>query len=181
VSVLFADLEGFTSFSEGRDPLEVSEMLNAYHRVAIPPIVREHGGEIDRLIGDAIMATWGTRGDQPDHPLRAVQAALALQRMTAAIAAEHPDWPRFRAAVNTGEALVGILGAESGRSYTVIGDTVNVAARLESRAPPGRVVIGVGTLRHLRGASVTSLGAVQVKGKREPVDAYLLEGLEGAA
>ena len=67
VSVMFADLEGFTTFSEGRDPREVSEMLNTYLRVAIPPIVREHGGEIDRLIGDAIMATWGTRGDQPDH------------------------------------------------------------------------------------------------------------------
>jgi adenylate cyclase len=179
VSVLFADLEGFTSFSEGRDPREVSDMLNTYHRVAIPPLVREHGGEIDRLIGDAIMATWGTRGDQPDHARRAVEAALALQRETATIAAQHPDWPRFRAAVNTGEALVGILGAESGRSYTVIGDTVNVASRLESRSPPGAVVIGAGTLRHLRGASVTSLGAVQVKGKREPVDAYLLEGLDG--
>ena len=73
VSVMFADLQGFTTFSEGRDPREVSEMLNTYLRVAIPPIVREHGGEIDRLIGDAIMATWGTRGDQPDHAQRAVR------------------------------------------------------------------------------------------------------------
>ena len=142
VSVMFADLEGFTTFSEGRDPREVSEMLNTYLRVAIPPIVQEHGGEIDRLIGDAIMATWGTRGDQPDHARRAVDAALAVQRETCRIADEHPGWPRFRAAVNTGEALVGVLGAESGRSYTVIGDTVNLAARLEAQAPAGRVVIG---------------------------------------
>src|SRR5918995_263085 len=104
VSVMFADLEGFTSFSGGRDPREVSEMLNTYRRVGIPPIVREHGGEIDRLIGDAIMATWGTRGDQPDHAARAVRAALAVQRETSRIAEEHPGWPRFRAAVNTGEA-----------------------------------------------------------------------------
>ena len=75
VSVLFADLAGFTSFSEGRDPREVSEMLNAYFEAAIPPIVSEHGGQVDRLIGDAIMATWGTRGDQPDHAERAVSAA----------------------------------------------------------------------------------------------------------
>jgi adenylate cyclase len=175
VSVLFADLAGFTSFSEGRQPREVTEMLNAYFEVAIPPLVREHGGEIDRLIGDAIMATWGTRGDQPDHAERAVNAAAALQMETARLAAEHPDWPRFRAAVNTGEALVGVVGAESGRSYTVIGDTVNVAARLESRAPTGGVVVGGATLRAVPGLRATSLGEVEVKGKREPVDAYLLE------
>jgi adenylate cyclase len=104
-----------------------------------------------------------------------VQAARELQQETARIAAEHPGWPRFRCAVNSGEAMVGVLGAESGRSYTVIGDTVNVAARLESRAEAGRVVIGAGTLRALPGARVTSLGAVTVKGKREPVEAYLLE------
>jgi class 3 adenylate cyclase len=175
VSVLFADLAGFTSFSEGRQPREVTEMLNAYFEVAIPPLVREHGGEIDRLIGDAIMATWGTRGDQPDHAERAVNAAATLQMETARLAAEHPDWPRFRAAVNTGEALVGVVGAESGRSYTVIGDTVNVASRLESRAPTGGVVVGGATLRAVPGLRATSLGEVEVKGKRERVDAYLLE------
>jgi adenylate cyclase len=175
VSVMFADLEGFTTFSEGRDPREVSEMLNAYLRVAIPPIVQQHGGEIDRLIGDAIMATWGTRGDQPDHARRAVDAALALQRETGRIADEHPGWPRFRAAVNSGEALVGVLGAESGRSYTVIGDTVNLAARLEAQAPAGRVVIGASTLRELPGVRVEALEALRVKGRRETVDAYLVD------
>jgi len=175
VSVMFADLEGFTSFSEGRDPREVSEMLNSYLRVAIPPIVRQHGGEVDRLIGDAIMATWGTRGDQPDHARRAVDAALAVQRETGRIGAEHPGWPRFRAAVNSGEALVGVLGAESGRSYTVIGDTVNLAARLESQAPAGRVVIGAATLRALPGVRVEALESIRVKGRRETVDAYLVD------
>jgi adenylate cyclase len=175
VSVLFADLAGFTAYAEGRDPREVSGMLNAYYEVAIPPIVREHGGEIDRLIGDAIMATWGTRGDQPDHAELAVNAAAALQTETARLAAAHPDWPRFRAAVNTGEALVGVVGAESGRSYTVIGDTVNVAARLETRAPAGGVVVGGATLRAVSGLRATSLGPIEVKGKRERVDAYLLD------
>jgi adenylate cyclase len=179
VSVLFADLAGFTSFSESRDPREVSEMLNAYFEVAIPPIVREYGGEIDRLIGDAIMATWGTRGDQPDHAERAVSAAAALQTETARIAAAHPDWPRFRAAVNSGEALVGVVGAESGRSYTVIGDTVNVASRLEGRAPAGGVVVGGATLRAVPGLRATSLGEIEVRGKREPVDAYLVDGQFG--
>lgn len=180
VSVLFADLQGFTTFSEGRDPREVSDMINTYLRVAIPPIVRQHGGEIDRLIGDAIMATWGTRGDQADHAQRAVSAALALQAETGRIADEHPAWPRFRAAVNSGEAMVGVLGVESGRSYTVIGDAVNLAARLEGQAPVGGVAIGSATLRQLTGARVSSLGTVRVKGKRDPVEAWLLEGLDAA-
>ncbi|HEY6780077.1 MAG TPA: adenylate/guanylate cyclase domain-containing protein [Thermoleophilaceae bacterium] len=175
VSVLFADLQGFTAFSEGRDPREVSEMLNAYFEVAIPPLVREQDGEIDRLMGDAIMATWGTRGDQPDHAQRAVRAALALQATTAEIAGAHPAWPRFRAGVNSGEAMVGIVGAESGRSFTVIGDMVNVAARLEHEAPAGGVVIGAATLQALEGAHVRPLGAVRVKGKHDAVEAYLLE------
>jgi adenylate cyclase len=182
VSVMFADLEGFTSFSEGRDPREVSEMLNTYLRVAIPPVVQQHGGEIDSLIGDAIMATWGTRGDQPDHARQALDAALAVQRETGRIADEHPGWPRFRAAVNTGEALVGVLGAESGRSYTVIGDTVNLAARLEAQAPAGRVVIGAATLRAIPGVRVEALEGLRVKGRREAVDAYLVdEGVSSSA
>jgi adenylate cyclase len=175
ISVLFADLAGFTSFSEGRDPREVSEMLNAYFEVAIPPIVGEYGGQIDRLVGDAIMATWGTRGDQPDHAERAVRAAAAVQAEATRIGEQHPDWPRFRIAVNSGEALVGVVGAESGRSYTVIGDTVNVAARLEARAPAGGVVLSGATLRGVPGLRATSLGETAVRGKREVVDAYLLE------
>jgi adenylate cyclase len=143
--------------------------------VAIPPIVHEHGGEIDQIIGDAIMATWGTRGDQPDHAQRAVRAAADLQRVTARIAEEHAGWPRFRVGVNSGEALVGVIGVESGRSYTVVGDTVNVAARLEGSAPVGGVVIGGDTLRAVPGLRVTGMGQLFVKGKEKPVEAYRLE------
>jgi class 3 adenylate cyclase len=177
VSVIFADLAGFTAFSEGRDPRAVSEMLNAYFEAAIPAIVEHHGGEIDRIVGDEIMATFNTRGDQPDHAQRAAAAALDVQRETAALAAQHPDWPRFRVGVNTGEALVGVVGAREGRSYTVIGDTVNVASRLQSAAPVGAVAVGAATLRHLTGARVQSLGALDLRGKSEPVDAYVLEAL----
>ena len=77
--------------------------------------------------------------------------------------------------MNTGEALAGVLGAESGRSYTVIGDTVNLASRLESQAPPGRVVIGGNTLRALPGTRVEALESMRVKGRAEPVDAYLVD------
>ena len=178
VSVVFADLQGYSSFSEKHDPREVSEMLNAYFEVAIPPIVRQHGGEIDRLIGDAIMATFNTRGDQPDHAERAARAALELQRATTTLHESHPEWPRFRVGINTGEAMVGVVGTTGGRSYKVIGDTVNLAARLEGAAPVGGVALGSGTLRALPGARVRPLGAVRVKGKSEPVDAFVLEAVD---
>jgi class 3 adenylate cyclase len=123
------------------------------------------------------MATFNTRGDQPDHAQRAAAAALDVQRETASLAAEHPDWPRFRVGVNTGEAMVGVVGARAGRSYTVIGDTVNVASRLQAAAPVGAVAVGAATLRHLSGAHVASLGPLEIRGKREAVEAYVLEGL----
>jgi adenylate cyclase len=177
VSVLFADLQGFTSFSEQRDPREISAMLNEYFEVAIPAVVSEHGGEIDRLMGDAIMATFNTRGDQDDHPERACRAALAIRDATEAIARKREGWPRFRVGVNTGEAMVGVLGGEGGRSYTVIGDTINVAARLEGKAPPGGVAVGAATLERLPAAEAEPLGPITVKGKSKPVEAYRLEAL----
>jgi class 3 adenylate cyclase len=178
VSVLFADLQGFTHFSETRDPGEVSEMLNTYFQVAIPPVVERHGGTIDRLVGDALMATFNRNGDQPDHVERAARAALAIQEATARIADDHPDWPRFRAAVNTGEAMVGVVGTAGGRTHTVIGDTVNLAARLEGKAPVGGVAIGPETARRLTDARTKPLGALPVKGKSEPVEVHLLVALE---
>ncbi len=181
VSVMFADLAGFTAYSEGRDPREVSEMLNSLFEVGIPPIVRRHGGEIDRLIGDAIMATFNTRGDQPGHARQAVEAALDLQRESSRLAAEHPDWPRFRAGVATGEVLVGVLGADRGRSYTVVGDTVNVAARLEALAPVGGVTIADATARAVPDLPLRSLGGVAVKGRGEPVEAHVVEEAPGPA
>jgi class 3 adenylate cyclase len=174
LTVLFADLAGFTAFSEGRDPTEVSEMLNAYFEVAIPPVVDEHGGVINQLIGDALMATFSETAGEPDHPLRAARAALAISARTAALAEQHPAWPRFRIGINTGEAMVGVVGAGGGRSYTVVGDTVNTAARIESEAPVGQVAIGAPTMRRLPNASVRRLGDLRVKGKREPLEAYVL-------
>ena len=178
VSILFADLAGFTRYSEQHDPVHVSEMLNAYFEVAIPPIVREHGGEVDSLIGDAVMATFTAPPDAPDHALRAARAALALRDRTSALADAHPDWPRFRIGVNTGAAMVGVVGAGGGRSYTVIGDAVNVAARLESAAPVGGIAIGAETARRLPGSQLSSMGSLQVKGRSEPLDAFVLIGLD---
>lgn len=181
MSILFADLKGFTTFSEAHEPHEVTEMLNAYFEVAIPEVVRAHGGDIDRLIGDAIMATFNRRGDQPDHARRAAAAALALQEATARVAAEHPGWPRFRAAVNSGEVVLSVLGAGGGRTHTVIGDTVNVASRLEARAPVGGVAISAATRAMLADAVTEPLGSLELKGKSERVDAYVLKSLGQAS
>jgi adenylate cyclase len=177
MSILFADLQGFTTFSEAHDPQEVTAMLNAYFEVAIPAVVRSQGGDVDRLIGDAIMATFNRRGDQPDHAVRAAAAALALQEATAEVAAQHPDWPRFRAAVNSGEVNLSLLGAGGGLTHTVIGDTVNVASRLEAKAPVGGVAVSAATREQLPGAVTEPLGELELKGKAETIEAFVLKSL----
>ncbi|SDS83944.1 adenylate/guanylate cyclase domain-containing protein [Jiangella sp. DSM 45060] len=177
VSILFADLQGFTSFSERNRPEDVTEMLNAYFTSAIPPVVERHGGTVDRLVGDALMVTFNRDGGQPDHARRAAAAGLAIQEVTAAVAGAHPGWPRFRVGVNTGEVAVGILGTAGGRTFTVIGDAVNLAARLESAAPVGGVLIGAETARQLAGARTERVEGLEVKGKTGVVEAYRLLGL----
>jgi class 3 adenylate cyclase len=151
-------------------------MLNTYYTEAIPPVVERFGGEIE-LIGDAIMATFNVRGDQPDHALRAAGAALAIQETTGHIARDNPEWPQFRVGVNSGTVAVGILGTAGGRTFTVIGDAVNVASRLEAEAGAGEIAIGRETLRAVPGAIVESLGLLDVKGRSDPVEAYRLLGL----
>ena len=177
MSILFADLQGFTTFSETHEPQEVTAMLNTYFEVAIPPVVRAHGGDIDRIIGDAIMATFNRRGDQPDHARRAAAAALDMQEATARVAAEHPGWPRFRAGVNTGEVSVSLLGAGGGRTHTVIGDAVNTASRLEGKAPVGGVAVSAATRDLLPGARTEPLGSLELKGKAEAIEAFVLLSL----
>jgi class 3 adenylate cyclase len=177
VSVLFADLVGFTTFSEARGSDEVQAMLNTYFGAVIPAVQAEDG-RVDRYIGDAVMATWNTSVEQPDHARRAARAAMRFQVAAAGVSGEHPDWPRFRVGVNSGPATVGLLGGAGERGYTVLGDTVNLASRLEGLAPPGGVVIGSATLAHLGSARVSSLGTVQVKGRGEPVSVWLLEALD---
>ena len=174
MSVLFADLQGFTSFSERHDPAEVTLMLNTYFQAAVPEVVKRYGGDVDRIIGDALMVTFNRRGDQPDHAARAAAAGLALQQATARVVDEHPDWPRFRVGINSGPVAVSVLGARGGRTHTVIGDTVNTASRIEGKAPSGGVAIGAATKRLLPRARTRSLGLLDLKGKSEPVEVHLL-------
>jgi class 3 adenylate cyclase len=178
-SVLFADLRDYTAFSESSSPQEVVQMLNAYYGVAVP-IVLAQGGTIDKFVGDAMMAVFNAPVAQPDHALRAARAALGLQKAVGDFAEGHPGWPRFRVGINTGPALVGNIGSDEIRNFTAIGDTVNVAARLQTSASPGEVIIGAATFALIRDAAVVEpLAPVEAKGKREAVEAYRLKALVG--
>lgn len=177
VSVLFADLHGFTAFSESKPPEVVRDLLNTYLE-AVLPAVRGAGGRVDRLIGDAVMVTFNVSAHQPDHAERAARAALAFQRAAAEVAERHPGWPRFRVGVNTGEASVGVIGDGRHRDYTVLGDTVNTASHIEGKAPVGEIAISDATRQALRGARVAPLGSVTLKTRREPVELWRLDGLD---
>jgi adenylate cyclase len=178
VSVLFADLVGFTPFSEQRNPGEVHAMLVAYFGRLAPLIRDEFDGEVAEFVGDQIFAVFNKGGDQPDHALRAAGAGLALQRVAAEIADGHPDWPSFRVGINSGEVLAGVVGERGHRIHGVFGDTVNLGARLEGQAPAGGVVIGEATFEQLpHGAVVEALPELQVKGRTAPVTAYVLRAL----
>jgi class 3 adenylate cyclase len=179
VSILFADLAAFTPFSERHTPEEVAEMLNAYFGRIIP-LMEELGGEVHQVVGDEVMVIFNKAGDQPDHALLAARAGLALQAAAAEIAQDHPDWPRFRAGVNSGEVLAGVVGGPRGhRKHGVVGDTVNLAARLQAEAPVGQIVLGAETVRGLpAGAVVELLPELRVKGKAEPVEAYVLRSVD---
>ncbi len=179
VTVLMADLRGFTSFAERHAPDEVVGMLNTVFAVVVP-VVLGAGGTVVQFVGDEVMALFGAPTRQPDHALRAARAALDLQEAVGAATADRADWPRFGVGVNTGPALVGNIGAEQMRTFTAIGDTTNLAARLQGLAGPGEVVVGRQTADALGGrAVVEAREPVPVKGKREPVPAFLLRELRG--
>jgi class 3 adenylate cyclase len=152
-------------------------MLNRYFEHATAAVLAE-GGTVVQFVGDALMALFNAPARQADHPVRAARAALAMQAAVEEIAAATPGWPRFRVGVNTGPALVGNIGSTALRSFNAMGDAVNVAARLETVAEPGHVVIGESTRARLPdGAAVEPLGELMVKGRRGAVVAFRLTGL----
>jgi len=175
-TILFADLQGFTSLSEKSDPHSVVALLNAYFEAAVPAIFAQ-GGSVVGFAGDAVMAIFNAPQRQPDHALRAARAALALQAAVEGLRIEGPR-PRFRVGLNTGEVVVGSIGSHDLRNFTAIGDATNVAARLQTYAQPGQVVLGDRTYAQLGAcAEVVPLGAPALKGKTEPIAVYQLLAL----
>lgn len=180
VSVLFSDLAGFTSFSERSSADEVAALLSTYYEVAAPLISRRFDGEVEKFMGDGMMATFNSRDDQPDHAVRAARAGLALQKEIGGLADEHPGWPRLRVGVNSGDAVLRELGGHGHVAYTLVGDTINLGSRLEGKAPIGAVLIGAETYRQLPdGAVVEAMSGVVVKGKQAALEAYILHDLPG--
>jgi adenylate cyclase len=177
VTVLFADVVGFTPMAETLPPEEVADILKGYFNHSVEAIFSQ-GGTLDKFIGDCVMAFFGAPVSQPDHAARGVRAAVAIQRALDSWNRDRQDrglQPVLaRIAVNSGPVVVGDVGSNKRVDYTVLGNTVNVAARLEAAAAgPGEIVIGSGTRQELDGSvSVESLGEFQLKGLQQKVHVY---------
>lgn len=171
-TVLFADVSGFTAMSEMMDAEVIAGVMNDLWALVDGAII-SHGGRIDKHIGDAVMAMWGAEGIREDDPEQAVRAALAMQEALDTFCQSHNIPMAMRIGINTGPVLLGQVGTTG--EYTALGDTVNLASRLESAAPVGQVLISHDTYRHIRGVfSVTAQAPLVIKGKTDPVQTYVV-------
>jgi adenylate cyclase len=172
VSVLFADIVGFTSLSEKLTPSAIALILNDYLSRMTDAIFL-HEGTLDKYIGDAIMAVFGAPLDMPDHAARAVRTAIEMRDRLAEFNAERKTGPllQIRIGINSGKAVAGEIGSVNKREYTVLGDTVNTASRLESSvAKPGLIVIGPNTFAAVDGQfNLRPMGEFSLKGKENKV------------
>jgi len=178
VSVLFADIVGFTTLAEKMAPSAVALLLNDYLS-RMTDVIFKYEGTLDKYIGDAIMAVFGAPLDMPDHAGRAIRAALEMQERLAEFNAERKEVTlRIRIGINSGKVVSGEIGSINKMEYTVLGDTVNTASRLESSvAKPGSVVIGQNTYQVVSEQFVCrSLGKFTLKGKEQEVDVYEVTG-----
>jgi adenylate cyclase len=174
LTVLFADLAGFTSLAEQMPPQQVAVLLNVFF-ARMADVIFQHDGTLDKFIGDAVLAVFGAPLDLADHALHAVRAAQEMHRALARLNAERPAHPlRMRIAIHTGVAMVGDIGSPKRREYTVLGDVVNTAARIEdSAAEPGQTVISRATYDRLAGrVAARSLGLVQFRGQTKQVELF---------
>ncbi|WP_243319043.1 adenylate/guanylate cyclase domain-containing protein [Geothrix paludis] len=167
ISVLFADISGFTRMSEGMEPLVLAGILNRTFE-AMTDQIFSRGGTLDKYIGDAIMAFFGAPNPDPDHARHAVEAAAAMQETLRTLNEARPEgYPelKMRIGINSGEAFAGDIGCEKRMDYTVMGSTVNLASRLESGvAKPGQIVIGPRTAELVGAARLRQLEGFQLKG-----------------
>jgi adenylate cyclase len=167
ITVLFADISGFTRMSEGMEPLELATILNRSFEVLTEQIF-QHGGTLDKYIGDAIMAFFGAPAADPDHARHAIRAAVAMQQGLTSLNEERPaGYPelRMRIGINSGEAFAGDIGCEKRMDYTVMGSAVNLASRLESGvARPGMIVVGPRTAELVGPEGLRAIPPVALKG-----------------
>jgi class 3 adenylate cyclase/CheY-like chemotaxis protein len=178
ISVVFADVRGFTTYSEHAPPEEVVNLLNEYFSLATD-VIFSREGTLDKFLGDAVMSIFNAPEDQDDHPYRAVDAAMALQRAIAERNARvDGEALTFGIGVHLGEAVVGNVGTAKAMNYTAIGDTVNVAKRLQERALPGQVLISAQVYERLQQTvEVEALGELAIKGRQQPLQVFRLVSL----
>lgn len=173
LSVLFIDVRGFTSLSERLPPAELVKRLNVFYRLAARVVLRLDG-TLDKMVGDEVMAFFGAPFRTHDHPERAVRAALDIVAGVDAMA-EGSDALQVGGGVATGEVFMGNVGEGDTKDFTVIGDSVNTAARLQGMAQPGEVVVMEETYRHVAAQFPNAQQLVlELKGKEAPVLARLL-------
>ena len=180
-TVMFADIRGFTSFSEKRDPAEVVNVLNEYFTMATE-IIFKYGGHVDKFIGDEIMSVFGAIVEQKGHPAKAVMAAVALQNelKDRNLQKQKSEDTAIRVGIgiSTGELIAGNIGSNKRMEYTVIGDIVNVASRLTRLAGPDEIVISDSVYQMVSDIVVAEqVEPVAVKGKAEPVLTYKVNGI----
>jgi adenylate cyclase len=178
LTVLFCDVRDFTALSENLPPRELSAMLNAY-LTTMTQIIHDHlDGTIDKYVGDSIMAFWGAPEPNPEHARGAVEAALAMQARMPSLAEDFArrGWPKFSIGIgiNTGTMSIGDMGSKFRKAYTVLGDAVNLASRVESLTKEYGVgiVVAEDTARAIPDYAWREIDRVRVVGKLKPVTIY---------
>ncbi len=179
MTVLFVDVSGFTSLSERLDPEDVHGLMSRAFELMLAEVHRNEG-TVNQFLGDGIMALFGAPIAHEDHARRAVRAALGIERALAGFQQELTSRGitfRARQGLNTGLVVVGSIGGDLRMDYTAVGDTTNVAARLQQVGEPGRVTISEATYRLVHGYFETRrIGDIHLKGKAEPVSAWEIIG-----
>jgi adenylate cyclase len=174
-TILFTDIREFSTMAEQLSAREVADIL-ARHLSAMAEIVLEHGGTIDKFSGDGVMAVFGAPDPMPDHPSRALRCALAMQARQ-----QQLNWESWSAGVpplgvgigvNTGTVVAGTIGGAGRLEYTVLGDAVNLAQRLQSVAAAGEILAAASTARAAPDVATEAVGLREVKGRKEPVETY---------
>ncbi len=174
VTVFFADLEGFTSISERTEPEKLLGILNMYHALIVT-VVQSYAGTVDKFIGDGVMALFNTPLPQADHAMRAVRAALHIRAALPEFYRQfEPEYQmRVNFGIHTGPAVVGNVGTTNLMNFTAVGDTVNLAARLQDLSSGGRIFISEACYRHIQEPiNLAPIGYQTVKGRSEAVMVY---------
>ena len=180
VTVLFADIADSSAFAQRIDPERLHRLMGEVLQL-VAEAVHRYEGTVNQYLGDGLMALFGAPIAVEDHPLRAVQAALAIQETIRGYSAqfqrEHGMELRLRIGINTGSVVVGRIGDDLRMDYTAVGNTTHIAARMQALAAPGAILIADETRRFVEGLILyESLGSVDVRGQREPVVAYRVTG-----